>query len=81
MVAVGLGSFRWRSKELSVRQWLLAHQDAILVFDACGLVVTALVSGMFSVEPVSGGRFPNVVAHGTGFVTGVSLAAAGQTLV
>jgi hypothetical protein len=75
VVAVGLGSFSWRSRELSVRQWLSAHQDAILLFGVCGIVVTALVAGMFSVEPVSGGRFPNVVAHGTGFVTGVSLAA------
>jgi hypothetical protein len=81
VVAVGLGLLSWRSEELSVRRYLSAHQDAILLFGACGIVVTALVSGMFSVEPVSDGRFPNVVAHGTGFVTGVSLAAAGQTLV
>lgn len=80
VAAVGLGSFSWRSRELSVRQWLSAHQEAILLFGACGIVVTALVAAMFSIEPVSGGRFPNVVAHGTGFVTGVSLAATGQTL-
>jgi hypothetical protein len=81
VVAVGLGSFWWRSRELSTRQWLSAHQEAILLFGACGIVVTALVAGMFSVEAISGGRFPNVVAHGTGFVTGVSLAATGLSLL
>ncbi|OYR78988.1 hypothetical protein DJ72_14580 [Halorubrum distributum] len=81
VVAVGLGSFWWRSRELSVRRWLSTHQDAILLFGACGIVVTVLVAGMLSVEAVSGGRFPNVVAHGTGFVTGVSLAATGLSLL
>lgn len=81
VVAVGLGSFWWRSRGLSICGWLSTHQDAILLFGACGIVVTALVAGMFSVEAVSGGRVPNVVAHGTGFVTGVSLAATGLSLL
>lgn len=80
VVAVGLGSFWWRLRERSVRQWLSGHQDAILLFVASGIVITALVAGMFSVETISGGRFPNVVAHGTGFVTGVSFAATGLSL-
>lgn len=80
VVAVGLGSFWWRLRERSVRQWLSGHQDAILLFAASGVVITALVAGMFSVETISGGRFPNVVAHGTGFVTGVSFAATGLRL-
>lgn len=80
VVAVGLGSFWWRLRERSVRQWLSGHQDAILLFAASGIVITALVAGMFSVETISGGRFPNVVAHGTGFVTGVSFAATGLRL-
>ena len=80
VVAVGLGSFWWRPREGSAHRWLSAHQDAILLFGACGIVITALVAGMFSIETVSGGRFPNVVAHGTGFVTGVSLTATGQIL-
>jgi hypothetical protein len=81
VVAVGLGSFWWRSRELSICGWLSAHQEAILLFGACGIVVTALVAAMFSVETVSSGRVPNVVAHGTGFVTGVSLAATGLSLL
>ena len=81
VVVVGLGSFWWQSRELSICGWLSAHQEAILLFGACGIVVTALVAGMFSVEAISGGRFPNVVAHGTGFVTGVSLAATGLSLL
>lgn len=80
VVAVGLGLFCWRSGERSVRRWLSGHQDAILFFAASGVVITALVAGMFSVETISGGRFPNVVAHGTGFVTGVSFAATGLRL-
>ena len=81
VVAVGLGSFWWRSRELSVRRWLSTHQDAILLFGACGIVVTALVAGMLSVDPVSSGRFSNVVAHGTGFVTGITLAGTGLGLL
>ncbi|TKX69221.1 hypothetical protein [Halorubrum sp. SP9] len=81
VVAVGLGSFWWRLRGLSIRQWLSAHQEAILLFGACGIVITALVAGMFSVETVLSGRVPNVVAHGTGFVTGVSLAATGLSLL
>ncbi|WP_144050069.1 hypothetical protein [Halorubrum sp. C191] len=80
VLVVGLGSFWWWSRERSLRRWLSAHQDAILLFGACGIVITALVAGIFSVETVSNGRFPNVVAHGTGFLTGVTLAATGQIL-
>ncbi|MDB9250737.1 hypothetical protein PN419_17320 [Halorubrum ezzemoulense] len=81
VVAVGPDSFWWWSRERSVRRWLSAHQDAILLFGACGVAITALVVGMFSVAPVSGGRFPNVVAHGNRFVTGISLAATGLSLL
>lgn len=77
LVAIGFVSLRWWDRDLTVRRWLSAHRPAIVLAGSCGIVISALVAGMFSIEPVSGGRFPNVIAHGTGFVTGVCVAGGG----
>jgi hypothetical protein len=80
-VAAGGTLFGWNRGRLSPRQWLSTHHDAIVTVGACGFILIALVAGMFTVEGVSAGRFSNVLAHGTGFVIGVSVAAAGSRLV
>ena len=77
LVAIGFVSLRWWDRDLTVRRWLSAHRPAIVLAGTCGVVISALVAGMFSIEPASGGRFPNVIAHGTGFVTGVCVAGGG----
>lgn len=78
LVAIGLG---WQYREIAVRQWLSTHQNAIILLGACGGVVSSFVVVLFSVEAASGGRFPNVIAHGTGFVTGLSVAVGGLRLL
>ncbi|MFC6913144.1 hypothetical protein, partial [Halorubrum ejinorense] len=55
--------------------------DSTEHFGAFGVVVSALVAGMFSVETGIGGRFPNVIAHGTGLVTGVCVVGTGLRLL
>ncbi|QKG94320.1 hypothetical protein HPS36_15665 (plasmid) [Halorubrum salinarum] len=72
---------RWSYGRSSPQQWLSAHYDALVIVGACGFVLAALVISMFTVESISAGRFSNVLAHGTGFVIGVSVAAAGSRLV
>lgn len=79
-VVMGLASLGWWSGRLSPRRWLSTHLDEIVLIAACGIVVSALIAGMFSIEGVSSSRFPNVVAHGAGFVTGVSIAGFGLGL-
>ena len=71
------GLLAWYRGWISLPQWLSTHQDAILLVGVCGSVLSALVAGMVTIEGVSAGRFPNVIAHGTGFVTGVSVAMGG----
>ncbi len=67
----------WRCGWIPLRQWVSAHQETIVIVGGCGILLSAVVAVLFTVEGVSAGRFPNVIAHGTGFVTGVSVAAGG----
>jgi len=80
-VAVVIGFVLFRQYgEPSTRRWVSTHKDAIILFGGCGVVVSGLVAAMFSVEAISAGRFMNVIAHGTGFVTGVIAAGTGLSL-
>ena len=70
----------WRRGWIPLRQWLSTHQDEIVIVGVYGLVLSSLMAGMLAIEGVSDGRFPNVIAHGTGFITGITVAAGGSCL-
>jgi len=70
-VAVGSGIVSNRSHIPEWRAWVVSERDKLLLVGGGSVVVVGLLSQLFQVELDASGRFVSVIAHGTGFATGM----------
>jgi hypothetical protein len=69
--AIGIGIIRNRPKIPTWRAWAWAQRDGLLPIVVGCVVVVVLLSQLFQVQLDETGRFVSVIAHGTGFTTGM----------
>ncbi|SNR65613.1 hypothetical protein SAMN06266787_10838 [Halorubrum ezzemoulense] len=70
-VAIGIGIVSNRSQFREWRAWVVSERDNLLLIGGGSAVVVGLLSQLFQVELDASGRFVSVIAHGTGFTTGM----------
>ncbi|WP_152420662.1 hypothetical protein [Halorubrum tebenquichense] len=73
MIAVAIGSVivSNRTQISEWRAWVVSERDNLLLIGGGSAVVVGLLSQLFQVELDTSGRFVSVIAHGTGFATGM----------
>ena len=73
MIAVAIGSVIGsnRTQISEWRAWVVSERDNLLLIGGGSAVVVGLLSQLFQVELDASGRFVSVIAHGTGFTTGM----------
>ena len=69
--AIGIGIVRNRPKIPTWRAWAWSQRDGLLPIVVGCVVVVVLLSQLFQVQLDETGRFVSVIAHGTGFTTGM----------
>ncbi|MFC7326089.1 hypothetical protein ACFQMF_16160 [Halorubrum rutilum] len=69
--AIGIGIVRNRAKIPTWRAWAWSQRDGLLPIVVACVVVVVLLSQLFQVQLDETGRFVSVIAHGTGFATGM----------
>lgn len=69
--AIGIGIVRNRPKIPTWRAWAWSQRDGLLPIVVGCVVVVVLLSQLFQVQLDETGRFVSVIAHGTGFATGM----------
>jgi hypothetical protein len=69
--AIGIGIVRNRPKIPTWRAWVWSQRDGLLPIVVGCVVVVVLLSQLFQVQLDETGRFVSVIAHGTGFATGM----------
>ncbi|MFD1572064.1 hypothetical protein [Halorubrum laminariae] len=68
---IGIGIVRNRPKIPTWREWTRSQRDRLLPIVVGCVVVVVLLSQLFQVQLDETGRFVSVIAHGTGFATGM----------
>jgi len=73
IIAVAFGSVivSNRTQISEWRAWVVSERDNLLLIGGGSAVVVGLLSQLFQVELDASGRFISVIAHGTGFTTGM----------
>ena len=73
IIAVAFGSVivSNRTQISEWRAWVVSERDNLLLIGGGSAVVVGLLSQLFQVELDASGRFVSVIAHGTGFTTGM----------
>jgi len=73
MIAVAIGSVivSNRTQISEWRTWIVSERDNLLLIGGGSAVMVGLLSQLFQVELDASGRFVSVIAHGTGFTTGM----------
>ena len=69
--AIGIGIVRNRPKIPTWGAWAWSQRDGLLPIVVGCVVVVVLLSQLFQVQLDETGRFVSVIAHGTGFATGM----------
>ncbi|GAB7011266.1 hypothetical protein JCM31271_32090 [Halorubrum trueperi] len=69
--AIGIGIVSNRPKIPTWRAWAWSQRDGLLPIVVGCVVVVVLLSQLFQVQLDETGRFVSVIAHGTGFATGM----------
>lgn len=69
--AIGIGIVSTRPKIPTWRAWAWSQRDGLLPIVVGCVVVVVLLSQLFQVQLDETGRFVSVIAHGTGFATGM----------
>ncbi|MFC5134788.1 MULTISPECIES: hypothetical protein [Haloferacaceae] len=69
--AIGIWIVRNRPKIPTWRAWAWSQRDGLLSIVVGCVVVVVLLSQLFQVQLDETGRFVSVIAHGTGFATGM----------
>ncbi|WP_050033980.1 hypothetical protein [Halorubrum halophilum] len=69
--AIGIRIVRNRPKIPTWRAWAWSQRDGLLPIVVGCVVVVVLLSQLFQVQLDETGRFVSVIAHGTGFATGM----------
>ncbi|WP_157746046.1 hypothetical protein [Halorubrum trapanicum] len=69
--AIGIGIVSTRPKILTWWAWTRSQREGLLPILVGSVVVVVLLSQLFQVQLDETGRFVSVIAHGTGFATGM----------
>jgi len=71
--AAGIGLASRRSQIPKWKARIVSQRDPLLLIGGGSAVVVVLLSQLFQVEMAATGRFVSVIAHGTGFATGMTI--------